>query len=220
MGKKWGVIVTIIGFIIIGGGLAGPVMSAVETPNYVVIASDDQIEIRQYPPMIQAVVIVEGPRKQAVSAGFRLLADYIFGNNSPQQDISMNAPVEQRAVPAQDPHKIAMTAPVQQQAAQQKTPNNLWQISFIMPATYTLQTLPIPNNAKVTLQQTPATKFVVIRFSGIATDARIARHENQLRAYVTTHRMQTIGAPKYAFYNPPWTLPFLRRNEVMLAVEG
>ncbi len=185
-------------------------MSDVEQPGYEVLSSADNIEIRQYAPMIIAEVDVEGERKEAIGRGFRLLADYIFGNNTVQGKIAMTAPVEQQAN-----EKIAMTAPVQQQSS-----GNLWKVSFVMPAEYRLETLPKPNNEAVKLRQIPAKRFIALQFSGTNSGSTIAKYEQQLMEYIAANKIQTFGPPKYAFYNPPWTLPFLRRNEVMIEIDA
>ena len=199
----------IIGIALIGAVAAGPIMSDVETPNYEIVESQANIEIRQYKPMIIAEVQMDGERKDAIGDGFRLLAGYIFGNNAIEQDIAMTAPVQQ-----QKSTKIAMTAPVQQQST-----GDAWQVSFVMPAEYSMQTLPKPANDRVTLTEIPAKQFVAIRFSGMNTEDNLKEHEQKLMEYVKTNNLSVTGSPKYAFYNPPWTLPFMRRNEVMIEIE-
>ena len=184
-------------------------MSDVERPKYEVISSTDNIEMRVYAPMIIAEVDVQGERKQAINDGFRLLADYIFGNNTVQQTISMTAPVQQQAN-----QKIAMTAPVQQQEA-----DGVWKVSFVMPSKYSIQTLPKPNNSSVKLIEIPATRFIVIEFSGTNSSENITKYERRLMAHIKENGIVTTGAPKYAFYNPPWTLPFMRRNEIMMEIK-
>lgn len=208
MKKKWIIIVSIVALILIGGVLTGPIMSNVEKPDYEVIHSTENIEIRRYAPMIIAEVAVEGKRKEAIRNGFRQLADYIFGNNTAQKDIAMTAPVQQ-----QKNQRIAMTAPVQQQSS-----DNVWNVSFVMPSEYRMASLPKPNNDRVHLKEVPSKTFAVIRFSGTNADKNIAKHEAQLRDYIESQQITGIGSPKYAFYNPPWTLPFMRRNEVMIEV--
>lgn len=210
MRKKGMIIAGIIAFVgIIGFVLWGPIMSQVERPKYQLIATDGKIEIRQYPSMIIAEVKVDGERTEAINKGFRLLADFIFGNNTSQKEIAMTAPVQQ-----QNSEKIAMTAPVQQESS-----SGGWKISFVMPSEYTMATLPKPNNQQVKLKEIPQQKFVVIKFSGFNSDENIMQHEEALLNYMTKHSMNTISAPKYAFYNPPWTLPFLKRNEIMLQIK-
>ena len=206
MNKNCTMITSIIALILIVGVLAGPVMSNVEKPDYKVIQSEQNIEIRQYEPMIIAEVEVDGKRDDAIRDGFRLIADYIFGNNTVEQNISMTAPVQQK-------EKIAMTSPVQQQLA-----GKSWQISFVMPSEYSMESLPVPNNNRVRLKEILAKKFVVIEFSGSNSNENVIGHENQLMNFIEANQINIIGSPKYAFYNAPWTLPFLRRNEVMIEI--
>ena len=208
MKKKWTMITSIIALILIVGVLAGPVMSDVEKPDYKVIQSEQNIEIRQYEPMIIAEVEVDGKREDAIGDGFRLLADYIFGNNTVQQVISMTAPVQQK-----ENQKIAMTAPVQQQST-----GKSWRMSFVMPSKYSMDSLPVPNNNRVRLKGILAKKFVVIEFSGTNSNENVTEHENQLMNYIEENQIKINDSPKYAFYNPPWSLPFLRRNEVMIEI--
>ena len=202
-------ITSLIALILIAGVLAGPVMSNVEKPDYKVIQSEQNIEIRQYEPMIIAEVEVDGKREDAIRDGFRLLADYIFGNNTVQQVISMTAPVQQK-----ENQKIAMTAPVQQQST-----GKSWRMSFVMPSKYSMDSLPVPNNNRVRLKEILTKKFVVIEFSGTNSNENVTKHENQLMNYIEANQINIIGSPKYAFYNAPWTLPFLRRNEVMIEIK-
>jgi hypothetical protein len=183
-------------------------MSRVETPAYEVIESEGRFELRVYEPMIIAQVEVVGERRNAINEGFRMLADYIFGNNSQQSEIAMTAPVQQH-----EGSKIAMTAPVQQQGD-----GDVWQVSFVMPSQYTIDTIPLPNNSNVALVEMPNQTFAVRKFSGRSTQLNIKRHENELLEYVRDQGWETIGTPKYAFYNPPWTLPFMRRNEIMIQI--
>lgn len=181
-------------------------MSRVEQPEYQIINSNGPIEIRSYGPMIAAEAEVIGERKAAINEGFRLIAGYIFGNNAPRSKIDMTAPVQQ-----QRQQTIAMTAPVTQQSE-----GDTWKVRFIMPKRWTMETLPAPNDARVTLKPIPAKRFAVIRFSGLARDATIQEETKQLRQYAAERKLTTVGEPLLAFYNPPWTLPFLRRNEIML----
>jgi SOUL heme-binding protein. len=106
-----------------------------------------------------------------------------------------------------------MTSPVQQQLA-----GKSWQISFVMPSKYNMDSLPVPNNNRVRLKEILTKKFVVIEFSGTNSNENVTEHENQLMSYIEANQIKIIGSPKYAFYNAPWTLPFLRRNEVMIEI--
>ena len=198
----------VLALMIIGASLSGTIMSRVEQPSYSVVESWGDIELRDYPQLIAAEVEVPGERKQAINAGFRMIADYIFGNNAPRQKIAMTAPVTQQAG-----EKIAMTAPVSQQAV-----DSMWKVRFIMPSSYTLDTLPTPNNPDVKLIRVPAERVAVIQYSGSATEDSISRHRKLLLERIAQQGLTVIGEPTMAFYNPPWTLPFLRRNEILAKV--
>ena len=185
---------------------------ATEEPSYRSILQQTPFEIREYPALIAAEVTVSGERSDAVSAGFRLLAGYIFGGNTRKQSIAMTAPVIQNESPNE---KIAMTAPVMQSP----DPSG-WVIRFIMPASYTLDTLPTPNDPKVRLVSLPPKRLAVVRFSGLVDDNDVEQQTNVLRAFIARQKLTAVGTPSLARYDPPWTLWFLRRNEVMLEVTG
>ena len=223
MNKPWTIITSITLTLLLGYAALGPAMSNVEQPQYQVISEQGNIQIREYSPSIVAEVQVQGEREEAISQGFRLLADYIFGNNKVEQDIAMTAPVTQRGS-----EKIAMTAPVTQQSSQkvemtapvkQQGLDNAWKVNFTMPSKYSMNTLPTPNNEKVTLHQVPSKKYASIKFSGMGSNKNLASHEKELQEYISKNKIQAISEPIYAFYNPPWTLAFLRHNEIMIEIE-
>ena len=155
--------------------------------------------------MIAAEVDVNGPRQEAIRDGFRQIAAYIFGANTPAAKTAMTAPVEQQARGETN----AMTAPAEQQASSER-----WSVRFIMPKSYSLATLPAPTDTRVRLVPLAPRKVVVIRFSGTADDELITAKMAQLRSYATGQGLTTMGEPILAFYNPPWTLPILRWNEI------
>lgn len=202
------ILIVILVVIIILAALAGNIMSNVEHPKYTLVSSKGNIEVRDYAPMILAEVEVSGERKQAISEGFKILADYIFGNNASSMKMDMTAPVTTELS-----EKISMTAPVIQERYMDK-----WKIKFVMPKKYNFETLPKPKSKDVILIQEPSRRFAVIRFSGIGDDENIKQHTDELEAYISAETLKPIGKPVIAFYNPPWTLPFLRRNEVMIEV--
>jgi hypothetical protein len=193
-----------------GAVLWGPIVSRVEQPKYQVVEKHDNIEIRDYAPMIVAETEVSGERDKAISEGFRTIAAYIFGDNSSAQKVAMTAPVTQ-----QGGKKISMTAPVTQQGD-----GNVWQVRFVMPAGYTMETLPKPNNPSVKLKEVGGRRFAVIQFSGLAGENYLKQHTEELSSFISGKNLSVLSAPTYAFYNPPWTLPFLRRNEVMVEIAG
>ncbi len=201
---KFSLIIVVIALLIIL--LSGSIMSHVKEPDFKVLKEEQNIQIREYVPIIAAEVIMNGERDKAINSGFKVLADFIFGNNTTKKEIAMTAPVMQ-----QQNEKIAMTAPV----IQQQTNPNEWKVQFVMPADYTVENLPTPNDPRIKIISIPNRKFVVISFSGLSTKKNLESHLKQLQDYVAVHRLQITGEPVFAFYNPPWTLPFLRRNEIM-----
>lgn len=218
--KRTGLIVMVILVILIIGALAaGPIMSQVEKPQYKVISQVDSIEVRDYKPTLVAEVSVEGERREAISTGFKQLADFIFGNNVGANDISMTAPVIQTKEKKVG-DKIAMTAPVLQSLKEPHTDKNQWKVQFVMPSEYTAKTLPKPNNSAIRIIETEPTRYVVIRFSGRNTTENINEHETKLKSFMLDQNMKAVGEPIYAFYNPPMTLPQFRRNEVMIEIEA
>lgn len=183
--------------------IAGTSAMAIEEPKYTVSMSDGAFEIRAYHSAIVAEVSVTGDQKSAVNRGFRLLAGYIFGGSTRHQSVAMTSPVAQQ----RSGEKIAMTAPVTQIPA-----GDAWTIRFTMPAKYSLETLPKPNDPQVKLIEIPARRCAVVRFSGLASEASVAAKTAALMAFIKTHHLQTTGPAALAQYNPPWTLWFMRRN--------
>ncbi len=192
--------------VLVVASFSGTIMSQVEQPKYTLLESQGEIEIREYSPMIVAEVDVRGERMKALNQGFRLIADYIFGNNLSSRKVPMTAPVTQEAG-----EKIAMTAPVTQDGS-----GDTWKVRFVMPMDYTLATLPEPKNQDVHLIAIPAKRVAVIRFSGFNTERNIKTHREALLKYIADQHLSVVGQPTTAFYNPPWTLPFQRRNEIMI----
>lgn len=200
----------LLAVVLLGAAAWGPIVSNVEQPKYKVVQSAGNIEIRDYAPIIVAETEVTGERRDAIGKGFRLIADYIFGNNTASKKVAMTAPVTQ-----QSSEKIAMTTPVTQQRD-----GKSWRVRFIMPSKYTMETLPKPNNAAVVLKEFPAKRSAAIRFSGMGGKESLERRTKELEAFLSAKKLTPLSPPTYAFYNPPWTLPFLRRNEVLIELAG
>jgi len=180
---------------------------AAEEPPFTLVTQEGDFEVRDYPALVVAEVTVTGDQKESANKGFRLLAGYIFGGNVPKQSIAMTAPVAQQR--AGD--KIAMTAPVTQ------TPHDgAWVVRFTMPKSYTLATLPKPNDPAVHLRDVAAARFAVVRFSGWANQTDFDTKAAALHEFIKAHHLRAAGPPSLAQYNPPWTLWFARRNEVMI----
>lgn len=184
-----------------------------ETPKYEVLQSDGKKEIRAYSSYIVAKTTVQGEFKKAQGDAFRILAGYIFGGNEKKQNISMTAPVRQQ--PASENEKLAMTAPVVQTSTERG-----WVMTFMMPSKYRLEDLPTPKDSRVTFEVIAAKTFAVIRYSGFSSEKTNNEKQIELRDWIVANgQYEIIGAPSIAGYDPPWTLPFLRRNEAMYEVK-
>ncbi len=198
-------------FLLLLSGLFTGTAMAIEEPKYRVIEQSGAFELRVYDPKIIAEVEVSGTQKEASRAGFKLIAGYIFGGNTSRkggnEEISMTAPVTMQP----ESEKINMTAPVNM-----KQTGDKWRMHFVMPSEYTLATLPKPNNLAVTIRQVDGSKYAVIRFSGFAGKAKVEKKTTELKKWLESKNIKPIDEPELARYNPPWTLPFMRRNEVMM----
>jgi hypothetical protein len=200
--------------LVVAGGLLVfvYVIQNVETPDYRVVATDGDFELRDYPPLVVAEVATEGSRRDGLRSGFGPLARYIFAKERGGERIAMTAPVQQRAVAGD--HKIAMTAPVTQSA----TAPGAWSVQFIMPADYGLEDLPAPGNTAVQLKQVPARRMAAVRFSGRPSDDVISSQRERLHGWLKSRGLVAHGEPIYAYYNDPLTPGPLRRNEILWGV--
>jgi hypothetical protein len=185
-----------------------------EEPAYTVLNKAGKIEMREYSEKLIAKVHVSGTRQEAAINGFRAIADYIFGNNNAQDKIAMTVPVIQEHLPQSE----TFSNPQISDEAELAYENSEWEISFVMPSRYTLDTIPKPMNDQVKLEQLTDTKMVTFQFSGTNSAANLTKHKEQLDAYIAENNIAIIGKELYAFYNAPWTPPFMRRNEVMYRV--
>jgi len=194
-------------------------LMATEEPKFESLRKEDKVEIRRYGPVIVAETIVDGDMDSASNRGFQLIAGYIFGNN---ERIAMTAPVVAEAQSGAE--KIAMTVPVSiepQIADDSKMAGaQRWRIHFVMPSQYTLATLPKPLNPQVKLREIPAKTYAALTYSGFNTESKVQENTDQLLDWLKTQKIETIGKPQLARYNPPWTLPFLRRNEILQEVKA
>lgn len=184
---------------------------AIEQPKFKIIKKDGDVEIREYEKYIVATVKVNSSdHTSAGNSGFSPLADYIFGNNKSRQQMSMTAPVITSVEPTSE--KIAMTVPVMSQ----ETTNSEYNVSFVMPSSYDMKDLPIPNNSEVNLKEVPKHKSLVIRFSGYSKDSKVAEKINQLETWAKKHEIKLSGKPMLARYDAPWKPGFLRHNEIII----
>lgn len=198
---------TLMGLLAMGCSLFGK--GNEEQPTYKTLAKHNTKEIRKYDSYIIAKTTVNGSFKDAQGEGFRILAGYIFGKNKSRQKIAMTAPVVQKS----DAEKISMTAPVIISPNKNKT----WTMTFSMPSKYTLETLPVPTDERVKLEKVDEKLVAALTFSGFWNESKNAEKAMELVKWMKAYpEYELASPPMFAGYNPPWTLPFLRRNEMLI----
>lgn len=183
------------------------VRSGTEEPAFENLGTEAGIEFRRYGPRLAAETLVEANETAARSAGFSRLAGYIFGGNAGRARIAMTAPVAQQAQGA----RIAMTAPVAQEAVGEGHA-----IRFFLPAA--LRDAPAPNDPRVRIVEVPGETVAVFRFTGGTDPDSVAAARARLLAALPRTSWVAAGEPVTWFYDPPWTIPALRRNEVAVPV--
>lgn len=171
---------------------------AAKEPEFSLVNRVGDFEIRNYPPMLIAEVSVDGSMESASRSGFGMIADFIFGNNIGQSGKR---------------EKIEMTVPVVISSNKSG-----WSFYFVMPFNYSLETLPKPNNSQVKIKPMKDRTCAVLRFSGSVNEEKFQSKVQALKDWLSTEHLNAVGVPELARYNPPWTLPFLRRNEVMIEI--
>ena len=195
----------------------GNTAMAYEEPAYTVLRQDGDFEIREYAPYLVAETLIEGEadRNAAASEGFRRLFRYISGANTASTKISMTAPVLQSPAETNKGEKIAMTVPVQQ------TPTDAgWRVAFVLPAQYTLENAPVPGDSRVRVRKAEPRMMAVKRFSGRWSEKNYARQREALQQFMARENLEGNGSMMYAAYNAPFSLPFMRRNEVMVEIQS
>lgn len=180
---------------------------AIEKPKHVVSQRFQDFEIRDYASYLVAETRVNGSLEDSGNQAFRRLAGYIFGQNQTQQKVAMTAPVTQQGT------RIAMTAPVSQQPD-----GSSYVVQFMMPSSWTLETLPRPLDAQVSLKNVPARRLAVVRYSGTWSEARYQKHLERLRLGLEREGLRMVGEPIWARYDPPWVPWFMRTNEIQVEV--
>ncbi|ASQ91409.1 heme-binding protein [Prosthecochloris sp. GSB1] len=179
-------------------------------PPYIVLQRDGVFEVRRYEPMIVAQAVLDGSYRSTSGKAFGKLSGYIFGSNRSNTEIGMTSPVLQERAG----EKIGMTAPVIQEKE-----GDAWAMSFVLPPEYTLENAPEPQDADVVLREIPGARVAVIRFSGLHAEKNIEKHAGRLLLWLNRQGYRVLSPPRAASYDPPWTIPFLRRNEVMITIE-
>ena len=181
-----------------------------EEAKYSVLYTENNIQIRQYQELLIAQTQSKGDYEKSSSSAFKLLAGYIFGENQSQKKIEMTTPVLQKS----QSEKIEMTVPVYQQEN-----SDTWTMTFVLPSKYTLETIPIPLDKNIEIKMVPAKKVATIQYTGFINSKKIKDHADQLLSWLESNGYTSVSEPYSAGYDPPWTIPFLRRNEVHIEIE-
>ncbi len=163
-------------------------------PDYQLLSTDGNIQIRLYPAILTAETLIDADYAASGSLGFKRLAGFIFGENHSAQQLAMTVPVSRQAVDKQ------------------------WLMSFVMPAAQTLETLPKPINPDIAIKEIPARKVAVLSYSGSLTLDSITHNSQLLLNWLDSRQIQAVSEPRSAAYDPPWTLPQLRRNEIHIDI--
>ncbi len=186
---------------------------AIEEPNYEIIETSGDFELRRYEPYLVAEVDVSGGINKAGNRAFRILAGYIFGDNEAATEMAMTSPVEARS--ADRGEKMSMTAPV---TSTRSGSDEQTTVAFVMEQGYSIETLPVPNDQRIRIREVPERLMAVRRYSGRWTDANYQKQKGLLIEALSDATLETVGEPILARYNSPFSLPMVRRNEVMLEV--
>lgn len=207
-----------------------------EQPTYEVVIDDEPFQLRRYAPMLVAAVTVTGERSEATDEAFGQLASYIFGTDREGEEIAMTTPVTQAVGDVTDAIAVDEEE-VAAQASSESAPTphgadpmvtvsgdpsqeGRYTVRFAMPARFTLETLPASTNPNIVIGVLAEREMAVVTFSGAASDESVREAEERLRGFLERRSLMPDGSLEYAYYDPPFTLPPLRRNEVMMGVIG
>ena len=167
-----------------------------EEPDYKVLESKEDFEIREYPSLIIAEITMSANKQKLKNESFMALFDYISGANTEKQEIKMTIPVFQNP-----------------------TEDEKWSMSFILPQKWSLDQAPQPNDSNITVKELSSQKMAVIRFSGRDTNVNFSKHKKLLEDYLIKNNLEyNKDQAIYAVYNGPWTPWFLKRNEVLFVL--
>ncbi len=186
-------------------------LSNVDEPAYTTVRSEGTIELREYGELVVAETTVKADYDSASDRAFRRLFQYISGKNIPNQKIAMTAPVLMN-------NKENQLEELSPPLFREKTESG-WKMGFVLPEQFTFENAPQPENELVTLREVPAKKVAAIRFTGRWNVEAFNQNSEALLSWLRNNNFKVLSAPRAAAFNPPWTLPFLRRNEVHIDVQ-
>lgn len=163
-------------------------MASYESPEYRVVSSEGSYEVRDYPAL---TLVSTAMQKRGTDGSFMRLFRFISGSNVRGEKISMTTPV---LMTGADPGVM----------------------SFIVPKDVAAKGVPAPSNAEISLNAVPPARYAVYRFSGSANPTQSRDAARKLLDWISSRHLETEGTPLFAYYNPPWTPWFMRRNEVLV----
>lgn len=184
--------------------------AGVKEPEYIIISKEGNYELREYPKIVRVTAFVAGDFNSSQKESFNKLFDYISGKNTAKKDIPMTAPVFMEG----KGQEISMTAPVLMEESEKG-----WRMSFVLPQVYTLDSAPQPLDNSLRLEELKDKKYASLRFSGFFSESNFLDRSKDLTAWINKNNFKIVGSPIRAGYNPPWTLPPLKRNEILIPVE-
>ena len=185
-----------------------------EKPKFDKLGKEGDVQLRRYHPMLVAEVTIRGDHATAVDKGFDILAKYIFGENSAKAEMSMTNPVLQEQESAEDT-TLEMTAPVFQEREES---GQSWRIAFVIPAKFTLETVPKPLDKDIQLVEIPAATVAVVEYSGNNTEEHMEEAATTLKTWLLSSGRLALSPIRFAQYDAPFTIPFLKRNEAQMDV--
>lgn len=185
--------------------VSGVALMATERPSYTVERRAAGLEIRQYRPYVVAQTDVEAPMERAGNEAFRRLGGYIFGANGTGQKIAMTAPVAMSPLP---------------ESTEVSARGGAFRVTFMMPSSFTLASLPPPKDPRVTFAEVPARRMAALAYGGNWSEARYQAHLEKLQAALAAEGLKAVGSPVWARYNSPMMPSFFRTNEILVEVEG
>ena len=195
-----------IGLLFSGCSLFG--VRSLEEPRYEVLAKEGSFEVRHYNDFIVAKTSMDGDFDEANSTGFRRLFRYISGDNSSKKKIPMTAPVIEES----SSKKIPMTAPV-------FIAKETRSMSFVLPNGFTLENTPLPDNNQIIIEKQASKRVAVLEFSGTLSEENIEAKTEKLSGWIERNSYKSISPSSAAGYDPPWTIPLFRRNEIHIEIE-
>ncbi len=182
-----------------------------EQPDYEVLVTQDDVEVRRYKKTVIAQVTIQGEHDQAIKAGFQTLANYIFGENEEQSTMEMTAPVFQQNTTSNQ--YLGVTAPLFREHN-----GSGWTISFVIPEKFDFDSVPDPVDSNIRITEMPERKTAVLRYSGNNNEEKMREAEVKLNEWLTSSGMKAKSSIRWAQYDPPFAIPFLKRNEAQIDI--